>query len=63
MAEKKGPKMIQELIRRRAKGDGLQTIASDLRISRNTVKRRLKDIGAYNVDQAKDLLSRGLELG
>lgn len=59
MAMKKGPKMIEDLVRRRACGAGFQTIAGDLRISRNTVKRKLKAIGAYGVDDAKSLLANG----
>lgn len=62
MAEKKGPKMIQELVRRRAQGDGFQTIASDLKVSRNTVKSRLKEAGAYEVLQAQALLASGIGL-
>ena len=59
MAEKKGPKMIQELIRRRANGDGFQTIAGDLKIARNTVKGRLREVGAYEVVDAQKLLLSG----
>ena len=51
--------MIEELLRRRANGEGLQTIAGDLKIARNTVKNRLREIGAYEVEEARDLLSSG----
>lgn len=60
MARKKGPKMLEDLVRRRANGDGFQTIAMDLKISRNTVKNRLKEIGAYEVTEAQNLLLAGL---
>lgn len=60
MAKKKGPKMIEDLVRRRANGDGFQTIAMDLKISRNTVKSRLKENGAYEVADAQKLLLSGL---
>ena len=62
MAEKKGPKMIEELVRRRARGDGFKTIADDLKIARNTVKSRLKEAGAYEVADAKRLLLSGVVL-
>lgn len=52
MARKKGPKMIDELVRRRARGDGLKTIALDLKIARNTVKTRLREVGCYEVADA-----------
>lgn len=60
MARKKGPKMIEDLVRRRANGDGFQTIAIDLKIARNTVKSRLKEVGAYEVIEAQNLLLAGL---
>lgn len=59
MAKKKGPKMIEDLVRRRANGDGFQTIAMDLNIARNTVKSRLKEVGAYEVVDAQRLLLDG----
>lgn len=55
MAIKKGVKMIEELVRRRANGEGLKTIARSLNISKNTVKNRLKDVGAYDVKEASKL--------
>ena len=55
MAKKKGPKMLEDLVRRRANGNGFQTIAIDLKIARNTVKNRLKEIGAYEVVDAQQL--------
>ncbi|MBF0316015.1 MAG: hypothetical protein HQK52_21525 [Oligoflexia bacterium] len=42
--------MLKELVRRRANSDGIQTIAHDLLIARNTVKSRLKDVGAYDIE-------------
>lgn len=58
MARKKGPKMISELILKRANGLGFSTIAQDLKIARNTVKTRLKEVGAYEVEDAqKHILS------
>ncbi|NJL23885.1 MAG: hypothetical protein HC902_00985 [Calothrix sp. SM1_5_4] len=62
MAEKKGPKMINELILKRATGLGFSTIAEDLRIARNTVKARLKEVGAYEVDDAKKLFLSGASI-
>ncbi|MFP5519885.1 MAG: hypothetical protein ACLGGX_08275, partial [Bdellovibrionia bacterium] len=59
MATKKGPKMIDELIRKRASGLGFQTIALELQIARNTVKSRLKEVGAYEVTDAQQLLLSG----
>lgn len=61
MAIKKGPKMIEELIRRRANGDGIQTIANNLKVARNTVKSRLKEIGAYEIVDAQKLLISGVQ--
>lgn len=58
----KGPKMIEDLVRRRSKGNGFQTIAGDLKIARNTVKSRLKEIGAYEVADAQKLLLSGVGL-
>jgi transposase len=51
--------MIDELIRKRANGLGFQTIALDLKIARNTVKSRLKEIGAYEIPDAQRLLLAG----
>ena len=62
MGIKKGPKMIKELVQRRAKGLGFSTIAKDLKISRNTVKSRLKELGAYEVKQAQKFLLSDLPL-
>ena len=59
MAIRKGPKMIDELVRKRASGLGLQTIALDLKIARNTVKSRLKEIGAYEIADAQSILLAG----
>lgn len=52
--------MIDELIRKRASGLGLKTIAADLRISKNTVKSRLKEVGGFEVDDAQRVLRAGL---
>jgi DNA-binding NarL/FixJ family response regulator len=41
MAIKKGPKMIEEIVKLRASGKGLKTIASELNIAKNTVKAHL----------------------
>ncbi len=41
-------------------GDGFQTIATDLNIARNTVKSRLKKVGAYEVIDAQKLLLAGI---
>jgi len=60
VAKKKGPKMLEDLVRRRANGNGFQTIAIDLKIARNTVKNRLKEIGAYEVVDAQQLLLSGI---
>jgi hypothetical protein len=60
MAIKKGPEMIKELVQKRANGFGFATIAQDLKIARNTVKNRLKEVGAYEVEDAKRLLLSGL---
>lgn len=60
MAEKKGPKMIEELVRRRAMGDGFQTIGLALKVARNTVKSRLKEVGAYEVSDAQRILLAGV---
>lgn len=54
--------MINELIIKRANGLGFSTIAQDLKIARNTVKSRLKDVGAYDVEQAQNLLLAGVEI-
>ena len=51
--------MVSELIQRRADGDGFQTIAIGLKISRNTVKNRLRRLGAYEVEDAQKLLLGG----
>jgi len=51
--------MIEELVRRRASGQGFQTIALGLKIARNTVKNRLRQIGAYQVEEARQLLKVG----
>ena len=51
--------MIDELIRKRASGLGFQTIALDLKIARNTVKNRLKEIGAYEIADAQNILLAG----
>lgn len=51
--------MINELIRKRASGLGFQTIALELQIARNTVKSRLKEIGAYEIEDAQQLLLSG----
>jgi len=53
--------MIDEILRRRAKGDGFQTIALDLKISRNTVKLRLREINAYEVLEAQSIMALGLD--
>lgn len=60
MARKKGPKMIEELVTRRARGEGFQTIAVALKIARNTVKSRLRQVGGYEISEAKKLLLAGL---
>ena len=52
--------MLEDLVRRRANGNGFQTIAIDLKIARNTVKNRLKEIGAYEVVDAQQLLLSGI---
>ncbi len=62
VAIKKGPKMIDELIRKRAGGLGFKTIAADLGISKNTVKSRLKEIGGFEVADAQTLLSDGINI-
>jgi len=54
--------MIKELVKKRANGDGFSTIAQDLKIARNTVKSRLKDVGAYEVEEAQKLLLSGRPL-
>jgi transposase len=59
VARKKGPNMVSELLQRRANGDGFQTIAIGLKISRNTVKCRLREIGAYEIEAAQKLLLDG----
>lgn len=62
MAIKKGPEMIKELIKKRANGLGFSTIAQDLKIARNTVKSRLKEVGAYEVEDARKLLISGFPI-
>lgn len=62
MAVKKGPEMIKELIEKRASGLGFSTIAQDLKISRNTVKNRLREVGAYEVAGALTILHSGLAI-
>ena len=62
MARAKGPKMIEDLVRRRANGAGFQTIALALGIARNTVKTRLKELGAYEVHEATALLLSAVKL-
>jgi hypothetical protein len=59
MAKKKGPRMVNELVRRRANGEGFQKISRDLGIARNTVKSRLKELGAYEIKSAQKILLSG----
>jgi hypothetical protein len=54
--------MIKELIEKRASGLGFSTIAQDLKISRNTVKNRLREVGAYEVAGALTILHSGLAI-
>jgi hypothetical protein len=51
--------MVNELILKRASGLGFSTIAQDLKIARNTVKARLKELGAYEVTDAQRILLEG----
>ncbi|MBF0316515.1 MAG: IS21 family transposase [Oligoflexia bacterium] len=56
MAIKKGPKMLEEIVKRRASGKGIKTIASELKIAKNTVKTHLRNLAAYEVTAAQQLL-------
>lgn len=60
MGKRKGQKMVEEMVRRRAEGNGLQTIANELGVSRNTVKRNLREVGAYEVENALAVLVNGI---
>jgi transposase len=62
MAREKGPKMINELILKRANGVGFSTIAQDLKIARNTVKRWLKEVGAYEIEDAQRIILSGVNV-
>lgn len=59
MAIAKGPKMIEEMIRKRAEGMGFKTIAQAHKISKNTVKKHLVAANAYEVEDAKKKLQSG----
>ena len=62
MAKTKGPKMMEDIVRRRANGDGFKTIAIALGIARNTVKTRLKELKAYEIYEAAELLLNAIKL-
>lgn len=54
--------MINELILKRANGLGFSTIAQDLKIARNTVKSWLKEVGAYEVEDAQKFILSGAKV-
>jgi transposase len=59
MAIKKGPIMLEEIIKRRASGKGLKTIAAELKIAKNTVKTHLWRLSAYEIEDAQKFILNG----